>query len=61
MTMKRKRRNAERLQKSFKGAASSSVQSVVYSDVKVGDYIYVKYRKDGSVNQNYDILQFKVV
>ena len=41
MTMNRKRRNAERLQKSFKGAASSSVQSVVYSDVKVGDY-YVK-------------------
>ena len=49
------------VKKSFKGAASSSVQSVAYSGVKVGDYIYVKYRKDGSVNQNYDTLQFKVV
>lgn len=49
------------VKKSFKGAASSSVKSVAYSGVKAGDYIYVKYRKDGSVNQNYDTLQFKVV
>ena len=49
------------VKKSFKGAASSSVQSVAYSGVKVGDYIYVKYRKDTSVNKNNDSLQFKVV
>ena len=49
------------VKKSFKGAASSSVQSVSYSGVKVGDYIYVKYRKDTSVNKNNDSLQFKVV
>ena len=49
------------VKKSFKGLASASVQSVSYSGVKVGDYIYVKYRKDGSVNNNNDTLQFKVV
>ena len=49
------------VKKSFKGAASSSVQNVAYSGVKVGDYIYVKYRKDTSVNKNNDSLQFKVV
>ena len=49
------------VKKSFKGSSSTSIQSVSYSGVKVGDYIYVKYRKDGSVNQNYDTLQFKVV
>ena len=49
------------VKKSFKGAASSSVQNVSYSGVKVGDYIYVKYRKDTSVNKYNDSLQFKVV
>ena len=49
------------VKKSFKGAASSSVKSVAYSGVKAGDYIYVKYRKDSNVNQNYDTLQFKVI
>ena len=49
------------VKKSFKGAASTSVKSVSYSGVRTGDYIYVKYRKDGSVNQNYDTLQFKVI
>ena len=49
------------VKKSFKGLASASVQNVVYSGVKVGDYIYVKYRKDTSVNKNNDSLQFKVV
>ena len=49
------------VKKSFKGSSSTSVQSVSYSGVKVGDYIYVKYRKDGSVNKNNDSLQFKVV
>ncbi len=49
------------VKKSFKGLASASVQNVSYSGVKVGDYIYVKYRKDGSVNSGNDTLQFKVV
>lgn len=49
------------VKKSFKGAASSSVQNVVYSGVKVGDYIYVKYRKDSSIDKYNDSLQFKVV
>lgn len=49
------------VKKSFKGSSSTSVQSVSYSGVKVGDYIYVKYRKDGSVNNGNDSLQFKVV
>ena len=49
------------VKKSFKGSSSTSVQSVSYSGVKVGDYIYVKYRKDTSVNKYNDTLQFKVV
>lgn len=49
------------VKKSFKGASNSSVQNVSYSGVKVGDYIYVKYRKDTSVNKYNDSLQFKVV
>ena len=49
------------VKKSFKGAASSSVQSVSYSGVKVGDYIYIKYRKDDSIDRYNDTLQFKVV
>ena len=32
------------VKKSFKDTSSASVQSVSYSGVKVGDYIYVKYR-----------------
>ena len=49
------------VKKSFKGLASAAVQSVSYSGVKVGDYIYVKYRKDSSLNHDNDTLQFKVV
>lgn len=47
--------------KSFKGSSSSSVQKVTYSNVSAGShYIYVKYRKDSSVDSNNDTLQFKV-
>ena len=49
------------VKKSFKGLASAAVQSVVYSGVKAGDYIYVKYRKDDNVDDYNDTLQFKVV
>ena len=49
------------VKKSFKDASSASVQSVSYSGVKAGDYIYIKYRKDDSIDRNNDTLQFKVV
>lgn len=40
---------------------SSSVRSVTYSGLTAGThYVYVKFRKDGSVNSNNDNLQFKV-
>lgn len=53
--------DSSNVKKSFKGASSASVQSVSYSGVKAGDYIYVKYIKDNSVDQHNDTLQFKVV
>ena len=47
--------------KSFRGQQSPDIVSVVYDG---GDplehFIYVKYRKDSSVNKNYDSLQFKI-
>lgn len=49
------------VKKSFKDASNASVQSVSYSGVKAGDYIYIKYRKDDSIDRNNDTLQFKVV
>lgn len=49
------------VKKSFQGSSSSSVQTVTYTNVSAGEhYIYIKYRKDGSVNSNNDSLQFKV-
>ena len=53
--------DSSNVKKSFKGASSASVQSVSYSGVKAGDYIYVKYIKDNSVDHYNDSLQFKVV
>lgn len=52
--------DSSNVKKSFKGASKSTVQSVTYTGVKVGDYIYVKYRKDSNVNNGNDTLQFKV-
>ena len=47
--------------KSFKGQQSPDIVSVVYDGGDPQDhFIYVKYRKDGSVNKNYDSLQFKI-
>lgn len=47
--------------KSFKGKQSPDIVSVIYDG---GDplehFIYVKYRKDSSVNSNNDSLQFKI-
>lgn len=48
------------VQKSFSGSQSASVQSVSYGPIASGSVIYVKYKKDSSMNQNNDSLQFKV-
>lgn len=48
------------VKKSFKGLSKPTVQTVEYTDA-IGDcFIDVKYRKDGSGDQNNDSLQFKV-
>lgn len=47
--------------KSFASSSSADVQTVDYGVLTAGEhYIYIKYRKDGSVNSNNDSLQFKV-
>ena len=47
--------------KSFKGSSQSTVQTFVYSiDTEGEHFIDVKFRKDGSVNNNNDTLQFTV-
>lgn len=47
---------------SFSGKQSSIVQTVTYNGVSKGKHsIYIKYKKDGSVNKNNDSLQFKVI
>lgn len=47
--------------KNFKGLQQSTVQSVSYGVLSAGThYVYVKYIKDGSVDNNNDSLQFKV-
>ena len=44
--------------KSFSSSSSASIQSVNYGAIE--GTIYIKYRKDGSVNSGNDTLQFKV-
>ena len=45
----------------FKSQSSDVVQTIVYENVSYGEhFIYVKYKKDGSGNNNNDSLQFKV-
>ena len=47
--------------KSFKGLSSTSVQTVDYGVLSMGEhYIYIKYRKDSSGHDGNDSLQFKV-
>lgn len=47
--------------KSFRGQQSPDIVSVVYDGGDPQDhFIYVKYRKDNSVNRDYDSLQFKI-
>ena len=49
------------VKQSFSGKQTANVQSVLYENTAPGTYyIYVKYRKDGSVNTNNDSLQFKL-
>jgi hypothetical protein len=47
--------------KSFKGSQSASIQTVDYGVLSAGEhFIYVKYIKDTSVDNNNDSLQFKL-
>ena len=46
--------------KSFKGSSQSAVQTFVYTIEEGEHFIDVKFRKDGSVNNNNDSLQFKI-
>ena len=46
--------------KNFKGASSTSVQTVELTVPKGEHFIYVKYRKDSSGDNDNDTLQFKV-
>lgn len=47
--------------KSFKGLSQSGVQTITYSNLDSNEhFIYIKYRKDTSVANNNDSLQFKV-
>lgn len=47
--------------KNFKGQQSAEIQSVQVGTYQSGShYLYVKFRKDSSVDQNNDSLQFKV-
>lgn len=49
------------VQKSFYNLSSSSVQTVEYGIIPIGEsFIYIKFRKDGSTNSNNDTLQFKI-
>lgn len=49
------------VKRSFKGSSSTNVQTVDYGAIAQGShYIYIKFRKDSSVNSNRDSLQFKV-
>ncbi|MBQ8570277.1 MAG: hypothetical protein IJ444_02065 [Kiritimatiellae bacterium] len=49
------------VKQSFSGMQSADVQTVDYGVLTAGEhYIYIKYRKDDSVNSNNDSLQFKV-
>lgn len=48
------------VKKSFKGLSKATVQTVEYTDATGDCFIDVKYRKDGSGDQNNDSLQFKV-
>lgn len=49
------------VQKSFYNLSSSSVQTVEYGTIPIGEsFIYIKFRKDGSTNSNNDTLQFKI-
>lgn len=47
--------------KSFSGQSSNAVQQVTYSIPPGEHFIYIKYKKDGSVNNNNDSFKFKII
>ena len=49
------------VKKNFKGLSSLNVVAVVYDSVEPNDYVTVKFRKDGSGDQDNDSLQFQIV
>lgn len=53
--------SGSKVKKSFRGSSSSSIQNVIYENVPAGEhFIYVKFRKDGSLNRYNDSLQFQI-
>ena len=52
---------SEKVKKSFVGESSTSVKNVEFGEVKSGDFIMCKYRKDSTQSTGYDSLQFKVI
>ena len=52
--------SSSKVQKSFSGSQSASIQTVSYTIPKGTNFIDIKYRKDSSVNSNNDSLQFKI-
>lgn len=48
------------VKKTFKGLSSPNIQTVEYTDASGDCFIQIKYKKDGSGDQNNDTLQFKV-
>ena len=52
--------DSSNVKKSFKGAASTNVQTVEYTDAVDDCYIQIKYIKDNSQSSGNDSLQFKV-
>lgn len=52
--------DSSNVMKSFKGLQSASIQTVTYTVPAGEHFVYVKYRKDSSVNKNNDSLQFTV-
>ena len=53
--------NSSNIYHSFSGKQSASIQTVTYTGLDDNEhFIYIKYKKDSSVDNNNDSLQFKV-
>ena len=54
--------SSTKVYKSFKGQSSTTPVVITYPEATVGEhFIYIKYRKDGSGDNDNDSLQFKVI